>query len=275
MSVSGGGSNDHKVEEYTFQGFEESEIGHREYTFADLSELNPTLNKDTLGITQQSIRTERVAAKGTKFEINPRVKELRGISAQEEADYENKVNIEIKKRLSVIEAEAEEKGIQKGIEAGQQKAYEEAKLTYEGKIEELVVIIDEVRVAREDIYKSEMTDAYKLIQNLTKWVVLKEIDEDDNYLSRLLEKLILELNEKKNLLIKVSADSFNQMDEVIEMVQKRVGELSNVRVEIDHELKDAGIILESEKGIIDASLKSQFENIEKVFETVGLSNDET
>ena len=38
---------------------------------------------------------------------------------------------------------------------------------------------------------------------------------------------------------------------------------------------DGGIILESEKGIIDGSYQAQFEMFSRVFETVGISDDGT
>jgi flagellar assembly protein FliH len=107
-------------------------------------------------------------------------------------------------------------------------------------------------------------------------VALKEIDEDNKYLTRLLEKLILELNEKKNLLIRISAKNFDKMDGILDEIQNKLGALSNVRVEIDHDMQDdGGIILESEKGIIDGSYQAQFEMFSRVFETVGISDDGT
>ena len=58
------------------------------------------------------------------------------------------------------------------------------------------------------------------------------------------------------------------MPEIIQTVEARLGQLSNVRIEIVPEINHPGIILESENGLIDGSMEGVFENIDKIFEQV-------
>jgi flagellar assembly protein FliH len=58
------------------------------------------------------------------------------------------------------------------------------------------------------------------------------------------------------------------MPEIIQTVQARLGQLSNLRIEIVPEIQHPGIILESENGLIDGSLEGVFQNIDKIFEQV-------
>ena len=60
------------------------------------------------------------------------------------------------------------------------------------------------------------------------------------------------------------------MPVVLETVQKKLGELSNVRLEIDYDIKGPGIILASDNGIINATLTEQLNNLDKLFETIDL-----
>ena len=85
--------------------------------------------------------------------------------------------------------------------------------------------------------------------------------------------MILELNERHNLLIKISEESAERMPEVISSLESRLGQLPNLRVEISSDLNGSGLILESEKGILDASLDVLFKSIDKLFETVGVEID--
>lgn len=264
------------VEEYEFNEFVNTVSGMREFEFSDLEKEVAPFSGETQKVQAEVIRQERASAKKTNFLINPDVQKYRGITDQEDADYENKVNFEVQNRISALKASSEEEGFQKGFEMGRKQAYEEAKQEFDKKIAEFSNAVDEIRLVREEMYKQEMTEAYKLIKSLAKWVALKEIDEDNKYLTRLLEKLILELNEKKNLLIRISAKNFDKMDGILDEIQNKLGALSNVRVEIDHDMQDdGGIILESEKGIIDGSYQAQFEMFSRVFETVGISDDGT
>lgn len=264
------------VEDYEFDEFVNTVKGLRDFEFTDLEKESAAFSGKTQKVPDEVIRQERTSAKKTNFLINPDVQKYRGITDQEDADYENRVNNEVQKRLDALKASAEEEGFNKGLEEGQKKAYDEAKQEFDKKILEFASSVDEIKHVREEIYKQEMTEAYKLIKSLAKWVTLKEIEEDNKYLERLLEKLILELNEKKNLLIRISAKNFDQMEGILDEIQNKLGALTNVRVEIDHDMQDdGGIILESEKGIIDGSYQAQFEMFSRVFEAVGISDDGT
>ena len=79
---------------------------------------------------------------------------------------------------------------------------------------------------------------------------------------------MLELNARKNLIVKVGRANFEQMPEIIQTVEARLGQLSNLRIEIVPEIQHPGIILESENGLIDGSLEGVFQNIDKIFEQV-------
>lgn len=79
---------------------------------------------------------------------------------------------------------------------------------------------------------------------------------------------MLELNARKNLIIKVGKNNFAQMPEVVSAVEQKLGQLSNVRIEIVPEIQHPGIILESENGLIDGSLEGVFATIDKVFEQI-------
>jgi flagellar assembly protein FliH len=58
------------------------------------------------------------------------------------------------------------------------------------------------------------------------------------------------------------------MPEILEHVQGRLGEMKNVRIEIDSSVTTRGIIVESENGIINATMEEQFKSLDKLFEDV-------
>jgi flagellar assembly protein FliH len=218
-------------------------------------------------ITDNVIRTERGFEKDSAFSILPLVREHRGIVDQEQRDYEEAIQNEVDRRLKALYEETRQQAYQEGHQEGYQVAYSEAINTINDRVEDFVDVMNQVKEQVDQVVETNKQDAIHMIKNLTKWITLKELDDDD-YLVRLLNKLILEMNAKNNLLIRVNQDSFKYMPEVIEKVQAKVGELTNVRVEIDLDLEEKGIILESENGIIDASLDAQFKSLDKIFEAV-------
>lgn len=245
--------SDHVVSQGQFQAFEFQ-----------------SLNGEAINSTKASdadIRTERKFAQKNNFKIDDMVRDYRGLSRQEQNDLEKKIQDEVTRRLEAGYDEAYREGIEKGKAEGKEAALAEFKLALAEKVESFEQVIGQVKSQSEKLLEKNQHEIYEFVKRFTKWIVLKEINEKV-YLEGLLEKLILELNARKNLIVKVGKANFSQMPEVIQAVESRLGQLSNVRVEIVPELNHPGIILESENGLIDGSLEGVFQNIDKIFEQV-------
>ena len=134
-------------------------------------------------------------------------------------------------------------------------------------------MINDVLVLKEEIVNNQKQDLYNLVRNLTKWVILRELKEDGEYITRLLEKLVTEIQTKANLLVQVDQKSFEGMEDVLETVQERIGTLKNVRVEVDYDIDGQGIIIDSDNGIINGTFEEQMISLDKLFESVGLKDE--
>lgn len=229
-----------------------------------------TLNGESVNserASEEEIRAERTFAAKNSFKVDDIVRDYRGLSRQEQNDLEQKIQQEVKRRLDAAYEEAYREGLERGKEEGRELAAREFQEAMGSKIEEFENVIAQVKTQTGKITDNNRTEIHEFVKRFTKWIVLKEINEKV-YLEALLEKLILELNARKNLIVKVGRANFSQMPEVIQTVESRLGQLSNVRVEIVPEINHPGIILESENGLIDGSLEGVFQNIDKIFEQV-------
>ncbi|OIQ16837.1 MAG: hypothetical protein BM556_14355 [Bacteriovorax sp. MedPE-SWde] len=262
---------EYNVSEYEFQSFTNSlDTGEvKEFSFEDLE--GKSINE--IERHQETIKLERRESADSGFDISPIVRQHRGMEEQEAVERENRILDEVNKRVAKIEEEAFKKGYDEGIEKGREDVYEQTRASTDEKIIALSEMISETLSTKEEILKSQKTQLYTLVKNLTKWVILRELKDDGVYLERLLEKLIIEAQTKSNLLIQVDQKYFEQMPEVLETVQKKLGEFSNVRVETDFDIQGLGIVVESENGIINGSLQEQLNSLDKIFESVGLPSD--
>ncbi len=218
-------------------------------------------------ISDTDIRKERNFEKNNNFKIDGIVREYRGLSRQEQNDLEKRIQDEVNARLEAAYKDAYHEGLEKGREEGKQEALEQEQQLFAEKVESFVSMISQVQGQSDKLIEKNRHETYEFIKRFTKWVLMKEVN-DKVYLENLLEKLILELNARKNLIVKVGRSNFQDMPEILKNVESRLGQLSNVRVEIVPELHHPGIILESENGLIDGSLEGVFRNIDKIFEQV-------
>lgn len=265
-------TNDNSIENYEFKNF--SSVANdsdsvENYDFKDLGDLIPRLAKRD----GKKAKFERLSAEKKNFNISPIVKEHRGLLKQERDERERKIRDEVERRLDIIREEAFQQGFDEGIEAGKQEIFNQTRAQTEEKLNALVDMINEVLILKEDIINNQKQELYKLIRNLTKWVILRELDGDGEYIPRLLEKLIVEIQTKSNLLLHVDQNSFEGMTDILEVVQEKIGALKNVRVEVDYDINDQGLIIESDNGIINGTLEEQMHSLDKLFESVGLENE--
>lgn len=259
------------VQEYSFAQFEQSSQDGKvkSFEFKDFKKSAPQVSEEH----ERVIKIERQLAHEKQFQIAPIVEEFRGLSAQAAREREIRISEEVEKRVALIREEAFMAGRQEGIDQGRAEILEQMSVEVEEKIAYLTEMIHEVLAMKTEIIENQKREIFVMMRNLVKWVILRELGEDGQYINRLLEKLVVEIGSREHLLIQVDEKSFEAMPEVLAVLQKKLGEFTNVRVEVDYSMDRPGIILDSQNGIINASLDQQFENLDKLFETVGVATE--
>ena len=260
-------NTDQKVEKFEFNQFSTPSDHEGEARKFDFEKIDPNTVKERK-VDPAIIREERELATKNDFKVDSKVREYRGLKSQEEQDFQDKLDQALSAKYEELSKKAYEEGLEKGREAGRQEALTQANSVLEESIENMQAAIEDIKSHKDELLIGHKEDVYSIVKSISKWVALKEIREDESgYLEKLLVKLIAEINSKSSLSIKVSQNTYNLMPEVIDAVQKRVGELENVRYEVSPEIQSEGIIIESSNGIIDASLEAQFATIDKFFES--------
>lgn len=266
---------DDDVQEYAFHSFDNLEADLLGKQTVDPYELKSfeDLKEETQTDFQKVIKIERTFAKEKSFEISPVVRHHRGINSQEEAEEEQRIEEEVARRVELLKNEAIEVGRKQGFDEGREQVFNETRNLVEEKMTHLSTMINEVLANKAEIMEQQKLEIFSMVKSLTKWVTLKELEGDGKYLERLLNKLIVEIQSKENLLVQVNKNDFEAMEDVLEVVSKQLGGLENIRLEIDFDIAQNGIVVESENGIINGTLETQMACIDKLFETVGVEGE--
>ncbi|MFZ8934885.1 MAG: FliH/SctL family protein, partial [Bacteriovoracaceae bacterium] len=233
--------NELKIQNYdfeTFLGSEESDFEHKEFDVPDFEE-GKLIKRNVKSIVNVAI--EKDSALQTGFQISPIVQEHRGHKEIELNQNKRRISKEVEIRINQLKDEAYKDGYNEGLRQGKEDALEQLKENSEDKLARLTEMISEAVKYKKDLLSNDKTEVYRLVRDLTKWIVLRELKSDDEYIERLIEKMIHELGEKNNLIIHVNQEQFEDMPEVLEKVQEKLGELSNVRTVVNYDLNKNGI----------------------------------
>ena len=223
------------------------------------------------GLDNDILEKERALAEKNNFEIHPVVKEKRGIRNQERAVKEEAIESEIQKRLEKIQEEAFREGYEEGKNKGRNDVYEQTKIEAGEKLERLGELVDEVLKSKISLIREEKKQIYNLIQTLAKWVILRELKNDGDYLKRLLDGLAQEVEDNSEVLVYVDQESFNNMPEFIDYAKEKLSDFKNVKVEADQNMEGTGIVICSESEIISGTLSDQFKSLDKLFYSCGIN----
>jgi flagellar assembly protein FliH len=256
------------VEEYKFKSFTDENAEADKVTLFEFKPLLSSTHAVAKSEFQKVIKEERTHAKNSQFKVNPIVEQYRGLKDQEEQEYQAAVEKEVVRRISEIQDEAFKAGFEEGVNQGREEIFNEMRSVVDQKLDNFSQMVTEVLKTQDEILAQQKKEIYLLLRNLTKWIIIRELKEDGKYIERLLEKLLLEIQARNNLLIQVNPNDFGGMPEILAHVQTRLGELKNVRVEIDSAILTSGMIVESDNGIINATMEEQFKSLDKLFEDV-------
>ena len=179
-----------------------------------------------------------------------------------------KISEEVERRLLLLKEQAYQEGKKIGIADGKKEVFASLINSADEKLQNITEMVEAVLSTQKEIVEHQKEEVYRLLKNLTKWIVLKEVSNDKDYSKRLLEKLFQEIESRNNMLIQVNPTDFEAMPEILQYIQEKFGKLTNVRVEIDPGIVSHGLILETENGILNATIEEQFKCLDKLFESV-------
>ncbi len=200
------------------------------------------------------------------FEVASIVGKYRNIKSQEREELEKKIYSELQGRLGEIEKAAFDKGYSEGFKQGNSDIQNKLDIEVEQQIGKVTDLVNEVLSSRTQLLSDRVRDSYKLLNNIARWIIMRELKDDGQYIQTLLQKLLLNMEAKNDVVVYVSEQKFSQLEEALESVQNNIGKLKNVRIVKKPELEnDAGLIIECENGTVDGSVETQMQNIDRIF----------
>jgi flagellar assembly protein FliH len=155
-------------------------------------------------------------------------------------------------------------GRELGLAEGREEAYAEAHDEIANLTRALVTGCEELGRAKDTLFTQAQVDLVKLSLYIAKRIVAREIDSDKHVTAGNVERCLSLLSERKNLVVRVAPSLVDAVNERLPEMVRRLGDLSSVKVAADESIKPGGCELASQSGVIDATIDSQLDEIERV-----------
>lgn len=243
----------------------------QKYEFKELSTETPKQSfSEAKTFQEPNFRTQRdaqevgrILKKESHFQLDQNVSKQLGLEEKARKEAEEKIEKEISRRWERASEQAEAAGYTKGLEEGQQKAFEAELPRIQEKVAKLDHLMDEMNSLRQKIFAANESFLMDLIARVAGMVALKEVSVDPDYIRRLVINLLHQIGTKDDTKIYLSPQDFQNVDSLYQSLQKEFGKLSNTTVEASDSIPVGGCKIETRFGVVDASVQTQIENVMK------------
>lgn len=229
---------------------------------ADKPEVRP-FQEPKFETHQPAEVADSIHKKAESFKLDRLVVEQLGIEKRENEAQEERIRHEIERRWEKMAEKAEVEGFTRGLEEGKAEAYKAELPRIRERVEKLDFLLQEFDKFREKIFSANEAFLMDLIAQIAGTVVLREVQVDRDYIRRLVMTLLAQLGTREDIKIHLSQFDAENVEMLREAIGKEFGKLNNTSIEISDEIPAGGCKIETNFGVVDASIAAQIENVQK------------
>ena len=198
------------------------------------------------------------------FRVDKIVSEFVGIEELEKQSQQKEVAQQAIKMSQEIQEQAYAEAHKLGMEEGQEKAYKEEKTFIESEMKQIESMIREIKSIKSDMMISNERQIVNLCFYMARRLLMKEVDANEDYIQTLIKKTLDMVQSDEEVTIKVSPEDKIWIDNHKESIFKDLNLDASTRFEEDRDVKRGGVIIETNHGVIDATIEQRLEKLEKI-----------
>ena len=212
--------------------------------------------------------------KESRFKIDPIIKDLLTYDEREENEIKVRVENEIDRIRTQVEAEARDKGYQEGFEQGKQEAKTEFEKNAKSEYEKIIQFVTSVESLKSEIYSSQERFLLEVIFHVTQNIIHKELSKDSDYVPRLIRDVIEKVGSREQVKIWVNSAQIEKAKALVPDLEKKFTELKSISVETNPQLEEFDAVIETDWNRVDASLKTQLETMHHILQDAVTAADD-
>ncbi|WP_099187225.1 FliH/SctL family protein [Tepidibacter mesophilus] len=202
--------------------------------------------------------------KQIEFVKEDAMKEKNSIIETAHKEYENIINSANEKaelELDKYKQEGYQKGYEEGFKDGQEKSIDKYKL----EIDKAISIKNDVIRWKKDQIDEIEKDIINLVINSVDKIIKIKLDEDDEIILNLIKEALNKLTFTEKLTVRVNVDDFEKVNSSRDKILAMAGNIDDIQIKVDKSLEKGDLIIDTNAGSINPSIKSQFKIVKEEF----------
>ncbi len=176
---------------------------------------------------------------------------------------------------NAIYEDAKNKGMEEGYNIGYQEGKEESEVLKEKAnqlIDEALAIKEELHIKNKEFLIDAESNVIELVLAISKKVIGKEI-QDMDYIEYLVAEAMKHLNYATSIVLRVSEKDYDSASFAKPKILAMAERIESLEIKIDYALQEGSCVIDTSSGSIDASVQSQIDRIEEIFNNILLANE--
>lgn len=188
------------------------------------------------------------------------------ILANAKIEIENaKIEVEnAKTEIEKITKSAKQQGYEEGFNEGKKEGITAGEEVIKNALAEIQHILIEAKHKREEIIQTNQETIIELALMIAKKIIKTEIAINKEVIFKNLNQALEKLKEKEKIKVKVNPIHLQELKDRKEELLAQVSNIEGVEFEEDKNIEPGGCVIETNFGLIDATISSQLEIIEEV-----------
>lgn len=201
------------------------------------------------------------------FRVDKIVSEFVGIDELEKQTQQKEIAQQAIQLSREVQEKAYAEAHQLGLKEGREKAYEEQNAYILSEMEQIGILIGEIKEIKTSLMKDNERQIVNLCFYMARRLLMKEIEIDETYIQTLIKKTLEMAQSDEEVTIRLSGEDKEWIDKHQESVFKDLNLDSSTRLEEDRDVQRGGVIIETNYGVIDATVEQRLDKLESILKS--------
>jgi flagellar assembly protein FliH len=199
--------------------------------------------------------------KDSRFSLNPLLRAPLAIDEEEKQAVQKRVEEGLKLLSDEAKETARKTGYEEGLKGGYDEAYKKYREEGKSRLEQFEKFLNSCEEAKKEIFMANEKFIIDLIVRISKKIILRELEDDKEYLVRLVRELLDRVGTSEQIRIYINEADLENATLLKEDLKKRLGKDKNFHIETSDEVQQNGCKVETEWNSIDANIETQLNGV--------------
>lgn len=205
-------------------------------------------------------------AEGSDFQMSDVIRIQTGVAGLEQKTVKEQAEALALEKLKEIEERAYKEAFELGLLEGKKEAFNKHESFLTDQMAQFTQLMEAIANMKNELVSFNETHVVKLISYMASRIAMEEIKADPEKILSVIHHAVEVAQEEEDMTLKISESDYQFLQTLSEELKQKHNYLSKIKLESTPGITTGGCILETNYGVIDATIEERLNRILKFVE---------